>query len=84
MTLNEVASRAKSQISEITGLRPISVSGIFKDENGWHVAVDLLEMSRIPSSTDLLGEYDVLLDDNGAVLRFERKRTHLRCEALLV
>lgn len=80
MDMRELADRAKSQLAEVTGLKPETVTGAFKDEQGWHIALDMLEMSRIPTATDVLGDYEVLLDDSGSMLRFERKRTRLRGE----
>ena len=80
MELRGLAERAKSQLAELTGLKPITVTGAFKDERGWHITLDMLEMSRIPTATDVLGDYEILLDDNGNMLRFERKRTRLRSE----
>ena len=82
MNVSGLAERAKSQLAELTGLKPITVTGASKDEQGWHIALDMLEMSRIPSATDVLGDYEVLLDDNGNMLRFERKRTRLRGEPM--
>ncbi len=81
MNLRGLAERAKSQMAEVTGLKAVGVTETFKDEHGWHIAVDMLEMSRVPDTTDVLGDYDVLLDDNGDLLRFVRTRTHLRGES---
>lgn len=82
MDMRQLAERAKSQLAEVTGLKPITITGAFKDEQVWHVALDMLEMSRIPPATDVLGDYEVLLDDDGNMLRFERKRTRLRGEPM--
>ena len=82
MNMTELAERAKSQLAEVTGLKPITVTGSFKDEQGWHITLDMLEMSRIPPATDVLGDYNVLVDDNGDMLKFERKRTRLRGEPM--
>jgi len=82
MDMKELAERAKSQLAELTGLKPITITGAFKDEQGWHVLLDMLEMSRIPPATDILGDYEVLLDENGTLLRFERRRTRLRGEPM--
>ncbi|MCL5264438.1 MAG: gas vesicle protein [Chloroflexi bacterium] len=82
MNLNELAESAKSQLSQVTGLKPVTVTGTTKDEQGWHVSLDMLEMSRIPPAADVLGSYDVLLDDNGHIVQFERKRTRLRGETV--
>lgn len=82
MDMKELSERAKSQLSELTGLKPITVTRAFKDEKGWHIALDMLEMSRIPPATDVLGDYEVLLDNGGNLLSFERKKTRLRGEPM--
>lgn len=82
MDIKELAERAKSQLAEVTGLKPITVTGTFKDEQGWHITLDMLEMARIPPATDVLGDYDVLMDEDGNMLKFERTRTRLRGEPL--
>ena len=82
MNIKELAERAKSQLAEVTGLKPITVTRTFKDEQGWHITLDMLEMVRIPPATDLLGDYDVLVGEDGNMLKFERRRTRLRGEPL--
>jgi len=78
MNMKELVERATSQLEEVTGLNAETVSAAFRDEQGWHIALDMLEMSRIPTATDVLGDYEVLLDDDGNMLKFERKKTRLR------
>ena len=82
MDIKELAERAKSQLAEVTGLKPITVTRTFKDEQGWHITLDMLEMARIPPATDVLGDYDVLVGEDGNMLKFERRRTRLRGEPL--
>ena len=82
MDMKELAEQGKNQLAELTGLKPITVTGAFKDEQGWHVAIEMLEMSRIPTATDVLGDYEVLLDGDGNILTFERKRTRHRGEPM--
>ena len=82
MEIKKLVEQAKSQLADVTGLKCVTVTGIFKDEQGWHVALDMLEMSRIPNATDVLGDYDVLVDEDGNMMNFERKRTRLRGEPM--
>lgn len=82
MNIKDVLEKAKRQLSEATGLKPMTIAEVFKDERGWHVFLEMLEMSRIPCATDILGEYEVILDNEGNLLSFERKRTRLRCQAV--
>ncbi|MBI3953800.1 MAG: gas vesicle protein [Chloroflexi bacterium] len=78
MEMIELLERAKRQLAAATGLKPVEVTRASKDAQGWHVGVDMLEMSRIPAATDVLGEYDVALGEDGTMVRFARKRTRLR------
>jgi len=73
-----LAEKAKQQMAGITGLKPVTISGIEHGQGKWQLHMDLLEMARIPDSTDLIGEYEVSLDDDGRLLQFERKRARLR------
>lgn len=82
MEMAELLERAKGQLHDATGLKPIAVTGVFRDEQGWHVEVEMLEMSRIPSATDVLGDYEVALAEDGGMVRFKRKRTRLRGEPI--
>ena len=80
MNIKKLVEQAKSQLAEVTGLKPVTVTGTFKNEQGWHITLDMLEMARIPTATDVLGDYDVLVDESGNMLKFERTRTRLRGE----
>lgn len=82
MTMPEVIERARQQLAQVTGLKPVTVIGAHKDSEGWHVGIELLEMSRLPPSTDVLGSYEVLLDGQACMVSFDRKRTRLRGEPL--
>jgi hypothetical protein len=76
-----VARVARSQLSELTG-RPVeSVLGLRHDDDGWKVTVEIVELSRIPNSTDLLGCYVVAVDDDGELVGYERVRRYQRGQA---
>lgn len=82
MEITEVLERAKRQLADTTGLKPIAVTRAYKNAEGWHIGLEMLEMARIPTSTDVLGDYDVDLSEDGCVVRFERRRTRLRAEPM--
>ena len=82
MDMRAILEKAKRDLAAVTGLKPVSVVQTFRDDQGWHVRVEMLEISRIPPATDVLGDYEVILDEDGAMLRFERKRTRLRGESM--
>ena len=64
--------------------RPVeSVLGMERDEDGggWRITVAVVELSRIPSSTDVLGTYAVRVDTSGDVVGYERTRRYRRSQA---
>lgn len=68
----EVARNVAQQLAELTGRTPDGISGIEPSEDGWVVLVDVVEVERIPHSTDVLATYEVAADADGDLLRYER------------
>lgn len=61
-----------------------SVLGVESDEDsdgGWHVTIQVVELSRIPNSTDVLGAYRVSLDPDGELAGYRRIRRYQRNQA---
>jgi hypothetical protein len=77
----ELARAARAQLGELTGRPAESVLGLRKDDDGWKVTVEVVELSRVPNSTDLLGCYVVTLDDDGELTGYERVRRYQRGHA---
>jgi len=55
----------------VSGLEPY-------DDGTWTVVVELLELARIPEAHDVLGSYEVELDENGHLRRYQRLRRYVR------
>jgi hypothetical protein len=66
------------QITELIGKDPDSVSGVEPLDDGWRVTVEIVEDHRIPSSTDLLGTYQIEVDPEGELLAYRRVRRYAR------
>lgn len=79
---SEIAQLAKEQIAGLTGLDPGRVSGLSRDGDGWLVTVDMVELKRIPDSTDVMGAYEVKVDDQGNLITYKRIRRYRRDEAV--
>ena len=74
LSAKELADAAMDAVAELTGFEPESVSGLEWDGDAWVVNVDVLELSRIPQTTDVLATYAVELDDSGVLRSFKRTR----------
>jgi hypothetical protein len=78
----QLALSARQQLAEITGMEAENVTALERDEDGtWIVTVDLLELSRIPNTDDVLGSYEVELDEGGELLGYRRVRRYTRSQA---
>lgn len=78
----QLAQVARRQLAEITGLDAESVTSLGQADDGtWKVTVELLELSRIPESDDVLGSYEVQLDEEGELLAYERVERYARSQS---
>ena len=76
-----VIERALPQLEQLTGREPEGVLGFRRDDEGWLVTVEVVELARVPSSTDVLATYDVVVDDDGGVREYRRTGRHIRGRA---
>jgi hypothetical protein len=72
---------AKETVADLTGYPPETVSGLQWDGETWLVTVDVCELERIPSTTDVIATYIVQLDDSGGLLGYKRTRRFQRGHA---
>jgi hypothetical protein len=78
----QLAIKARRQLSEITGLEAESVSGLQQSDDGtWTVVVEMLELSRVPSTDDVIGSYEAELDEDGDLVGYRRIRRYPRSKA---
>ena len=62
-------------VEAVLGLEPDD------DRDGWEITVSVVELSRIPNSTDVLGAYRVSLDSDGELAGYRRIRRYQRNQA---
>jgi hypothetical protein len=82
LSAREAVEAVRDDFPALLG-RPIeSVLGVERgDEDGWRVTVQVVELERIPRSTDVLGAYAVELDKNGELVGYRRRRRYNRSQA---
>lgn len=82
LSAKEAIQRVRRELPELLG-RPVeSVLGVQRDEDElWQVTVQVVELARIPNSTDVLGAYQVTLDKDGELAGYKRRRRYTRGRA---
>ena len=76
--LTGAVQAALEQFAVLTRLEPIGATGVRREEDGWSVLVDVVELERIPSTTSVMATYRVDIDDGGALTGYERLRRFTR------
>jgi Gas vesicle synthesis protein GvpO len=76
-----VVAAAREQLAALLGKQADAVSGLERTDHGWIVTLDVVELARIPESTDVLASYDLELDDDRNLVRYSRGRRFYRSEA---
>jgi hypothetical protein len=77
----EVLRQARSQLAELTGLSPETVSSFEQTEDGWSLEVEVLELERVPETMSLMASYQVELDPQGQLTGYRRVRRYERGRA---
>jgi hypothetical protein len=77
----ELSQAAVTTVQELTGYDPEAVTGLEWDGDSWRVTVDVLELARIPNTTDMLASYVVQLDEGGTLRGLRRARRFQRGHA---
>jgi hypothetical protein len=74
----ELLDQARRYAEQLTGHSVESFSSLEQDERGWRIGVEVVELSRVPSTTDVLGSYELVLSDEGEFVDFRRAHRYYR------
>ena len=80
MNADEIIKKAQEDFARLSKMPVDGVTGLSKLEEGWVVSLEALERRAIPDTMDVLGLYEVRLDNEGNLLGFERKKLRKRGE----
>ena len=80
MRLNEVIGVAKEQLQSLLHLEVANVVTASRNNGGWQMTIELVERKAIPDTQDILGMYDVILDDTGDIVSYLRKNMRRRMD----
>jgi hypothetical protein len=73
-----IARSAAQQLAALTRRHVEGIAGVSRDDDGWRVEVEVLELSRIPPTTDVLAIYAVYVDADGEMIEYERLERYVR------
>jgi hypothetical protein len=79
----DLAKKAMHTLAELVGYPAEGITGLRRaegDDDGWVVVIEVLEVERVPETTDVLASYEVEIDKDGQVTEFRRLRRYQRSQ----
>jgi heat shock protein HslJ len=75
------AALAREQLEQLTGHPIEAITGLTRREDGWTVMAEVVELQRVPPTTDILATYRIELDEDGDLMGYERVNRYYRNQA---
>jgi hypothetical protein len=77
-SLSAVTEHVLREVTALVGCPAEGVTGARRENGGWALTVEVLEVGRVPETTDVLATYAVTTDERGDVMELRRERRYLR------
>jgi hypothetical protein len=74
----ELLDHARRYAEQLTGHQVEGFSSLEHEDRGWRIGVEVVELSRVPSTTDVLASYELVLTDDGDFVDFRRGHRYYR------
>jgi len=78
MEVSEAVKTVLGEFPNLTNLKASGVVGVSHGDEGWVVSIEMIEKKSIPDSMDVLGLYEVKVDDRGKIVDFSRVKLRKR------
>ena len=78
--IHQLLETAREELSKVTGLELSTTLGASKDERGWRISMEMIEKHSIPDQMDILATYEVIMDDDGKMVEFNRIKLRKRVD----
>jgi hypothetical protein len=78
--LKEAINSAIEQLQVFLSLELSRVIAASHVEGGWHITIEFIERVAVPDTLDLLGTYEIELDEYGDIISYERRSMRRRMD----
>lgn len=78
MDIKDIVEIAKQKLAVLTGFSSPNAIGVNREGDTWHITIEITEKPSEAINLEILGIYDVQLDDSGNLLGYERIRMRKR------
>jgi hypothetical protein len=83
MATKDILEKAKKELADLTGFKSPSAIGFKKEGNELIATIEVIEKESIPDGMDVLGTYEVRVDQDGKIIGYERTDLRKRVDTAL-
>ena len=83
MATKDILEKAKKELADLTGFKSPSAIGFKEEGNELIATIEVIEKESIPDGMDILGTYEVRVDQVGKILGYERTDLRKRVDTAL-
>ncbi|MFC7006977.1 gas vesicle protein GvpO, halophile-type [Halalkalicoccus salilacus] len=76
--IGQIRNKVRSIAEEVVGYPLSGILAIDREDDGWRVAVEMIERSSVPDTQDILGRYEITLDEDRTVTGYRRTHRYRR------
>jgi gas vesicle protein GvpO len=78
LSAKDAANAGMRGLADVIGNQVVGVTEVSPRHDGWIVAVEVLELQRLPSSADIMALYEAELDMDGTLRSYRRTKRYTR------
>ncbi len=65
-----ISKRSLPLVESVLNKKPEGIISVTKEKKGWRVLAEVLERKAVPDTQDILGRYELRLDENADLLGY--------------
>ncbi len=76
--IGQIRNKVRNIAEDVVGYPLGGILAIDREDEGWRVAVEVIERSSVPDTQDILGRYEITLDEDREVTGYRRTHRYRR------
>lgn len=76
--IGQIRNKVRNIAEDVVGYPLSGILAIDREDEGWRVAVEVIERSSVPDTQDILGRYEITLDEDRTVTGYRRTHRYRR------
>ncbi len=75
-----ISKRSLPLVESVLNKKPEGIISVTKEKKGWRVLAEVLERKAVPDTQDILGRYELRLDENADLLGYTQVMLRRRAD----